>query len=116
MNIAGHTFLVTGGGSGLGAACVRRLIQSGGRILIADLAASAGQLLANEVGSAVCFIPTDVTHEQDMQAAIGAAIELSSGDGLRGLINCAGIAPGEKLLGKSGPHSLDLFTRIIEVN
>lgn len=116
MQIQDHTFLVTGGASGLGAACVRRFAANGARVVIIDRDNATGEALANELGPAVAFCSADVTQENDIRNAINTAIALSAGDGLRGAINCAGIAAGEKVLGKTGPHSLDTFARVININ
>lgn len=117
VRIEGHTFLVTGGASGLGAACARMFVESGGRVVIADLNAEAGAAMITELGASAQFIPTDVTGDEDVRAAVTAAIDLSSGEHLRGLVNCAGIAPAGRVLDREGePHSLDLFRKVIEVN
>lgn len=114
MEIASHSFLVTGGASGLGAACVRRLVGQGAKVLVADTNAAAGQQLADELGDRVAACETDVTDTQSVQAAVDAAVETFGG--LDGVINCAGIALAERLLGKEGPHALESFTRVVTVN
>jgi NAD(P)-dependent dehydrogenase (short-subunit alcohol dehydrogenase family) len=114
MQIANHVFLVTGGASGLGAATARLLVAEGGSIVIADLDRAAGEKLAAELGSAARFALTDVTSESDAQAAVDLAREAFGH--LHGLINCAGIAPSEKVVGRDGPHSLDSFARTININ
>jgi len=111
MDIASHTFLVTGGASGLGAGAARRLAAAGGRVVIADLQDEAGRALATELGGA--FVHCDVTREEDARAAVDAAVAL--GD-LRGLVSCAGIAPAAKTVGRDGPHPLDVFERTLRVN
>lgn len=114
MEISGRTFLVTGGGSGLGAATVRGLAEAGAKVLIADLNAEAGEKLSAEIGDAARFAETDVTDEKNAHAAVDTAVhEL---DGLHGVINCAGVAIGEKVLGKNGPHELESFTKVLQVN
>jgi NAD(P)-dependent dehydrogenase (short-subunit alcohol dehydrogenase family) len=114
MHIAGHTFLVSGGSSGLGAACVRMLAGAGGRVVIADLNRDKGEALAAEMGTHVRFAATDVTDE----TSVRGAVELVAREfgGLHGSIQCAGIAIAERVLGKSGPHSLAAFARVITVN
>ena len=107
MQIGNHVFLVTGGASGLGAATARLLAAEGGSVVIADLDRAAGQVLANELGSAVRFALTDVTSESDAQAAVDLAHEAFGH--LHGLVNCAGIAPSEKVVGREGPHRLETF-------
>ncbi|MFD2234923.1 SDR family NAD(P)-dependent oxidoreductase [Phaeospirillum tilakii] len=113
MRIEGNTFIVAGGGSGLGAAVARRLVAEGGRVVIADIAAS-GAALAETLGPRACFHRTDVTDEA---AAAGAVALAGAQPGpLRGLINCAGICPAEKVVGRDGPHRLDSFARVVGIN
>ena len=114
MDIQNRVALVTGGASGLGAACVRLLTQSGAKAVIADLNAETGNALASELGSATAFVQTNVTDEASVQAAVDAA--LKNFGGLHILINCAGIGISERVLGKNGPSSLESFTRVIQVN
>ena len=105
MRIGEKTFLVVGGGSGLGEATARMLASAGANVVVADL--------KGEAPRGARFVETDVTDEQSVQSAVDAAIEL--GD-LRGAVNCAGIASAEKVLGKGGPHSLDSFAKVVQVN
>ena len=114
MEIAGHAFLVTGGASGLGAATVRRLVAAGGSAAIADTNGGQGKQLALELGDRAGFFQTDVTDESQVAKTLLAVREKFGA--LRGAVNCAGIAPGERILGKSGPHRLDSFRRAIEIN
>jgi NAD(P)-dependent dehydrogenase (short-subunit alcohol dehydrogenase family) len=114
MKIADHTFLVSGGGSGLGAACVRMLAADGGNVVIADLNRDAGERLAAELGPRARFVPTDVTDETSVQQAITSAVQTFGA--LHGSIQCAGIGLAERVLGKSGPHPLASFTKVIQVN
>jgi NAD(P)-dependent dehydrogenase (short-subunit alcohol dehydrogenase family) len=114
MQIAGHTFLITGGASGLGAATARRLAAAGGNVVISDTNTEQGNLLAAELGPRAVCSPADVTDESQIANAIGAAREKFKA--LHGVVSCAGIAPGERLLGKAGPHRLDSFRRAIEIN
>jgi NAD(P)-dependent dehydrogenase (short-subunit alcohol dehydrogenase family) len=113
MQIQGHTFLVTGGGSGLGAACARLLASAGGNIIVADLNQAGGDRLAAELGNQVGSVQADVTDEASVQRAVQAA---ASFGGLHGLVHCAGIALAEKVLGKNGPQSLAAFSKVIQVN
>jgi NAD(P)-dependent dehydrogenase (short-subunit alcohol dehydrogenase family) len=113
MELKNSTFIVTGGASGLGAATVRAIAAAGGNVIIADVNADAGSALAREVGQAR-FIKTDVTSEADGKAAV--ALALQDFGGLQGLVNCAGIAIGEKTVGKDGPHALASFSRVIGIN
>lgn len=114
MDLKGNTFIVTGGASGLGAGTVRMVVEGGGNALIADLKEAEGQALAAELGTTARFVKTDVTDEASTRAAIAAA--LSSFGGLQGLVGCAGIVHGEKVLGKDGPHGIDGFARTISIN
>lgn len=114
MLIDGKTFVVTGGGSGLGAAVARMLTGEGANIVIADINGDAGAGMVRELGTGAAFIQTDVTQEKDGQAAIDMALERFGH--LHGLVNCAGVAPGEKVIGRDGPHRLDSFARTIAIN
>jgi NAD(P)-dependent dehydrogenase (short-subunit alcohol dehydrogenase family) len=90
------------------------LANNGARVLIADINQEAGERLASELGSAAGFMSTDVTDEKSIQAALGVARK--TWGKLHGAICCAGIASAEKVLGKSGPHPLATFERVIAVN
>jgi len=114
MQIKDSVFLVTGGSSGLGAATVRMIVAGGGKVLLADLDAQAGSALAADLGAAARFIRTDVGDPVSAETAIAAA--LNGFGGLHVLVNCAGVAPAEKILGKHGPHALDTFMRVININ
>jgi NAD(P)-dependent dehydrogenase (short-subunit alcohol dehydrogenase family) len=114
MELPGTTFLVTGGGSGLGAACAREFVGSGANVVIADVNAAVGEALAGELGEAARFVRTDVTDEASVAAAVRAAVE--GFGGLNGAINCAGIAIAERVAGREGPHALDRFERVVRVN
>jgi len=114
MQIRNHVFLVTGGASGLGAATAWLLAGEGASVVIADTNRASGEALASELGPAARFALTDVTSEQDAQAAVDLA--LSAFGHLHGLVNCAGVAPSEKILGREGPHRLDSFARTVNIN
>ncbi len=114
MQIKNNTFLVTGGGSGLGAATARRLAAAGANVVIVDVQREQGKRLAQEIGAHAQFTPADVTDEAQIAEAIAAA--RGKFGALHGAVNCAGIAPGERVLGKGGPHRLDTFRRAIEIN
>ncbi|MBN3789362.1 3-hydroxyacyl-CoA dehydrogenase [Burkholderia sp. Ac-20353] len=111
MEIRGNVFLITGGASGLGAGTARMLAQEGGKVVLADLNQEAGEALARELGGV--FVRCDVAREDDAQAAVDAATRTGT---LRGLVNCAGIAPAAKTIGKDGAHPLDVFAKTISVN
>jgi len=113
MEIRNSTFIVTGGSSGLGAATASAIAAAGGKVIIADVNADGGNALAREL-SQTRFIKTDVTSEADGKAAV--ALALAEFGALQGLINCAGIAIGEKTVGKDGPHALASFCRVIGIN
>ena len=113
MQIADKSFIVTGGASGLGEGTVRMLVREGGKVVIADLQVDKGQALAAELGAATAFVRCDVSQEADGRAAVAAAQGLGK---LMGLVNCAGIAPAVKTVGKDGAHPLDTFTKVITVN
>jgi len=111
MDIKDNVFIVTGGASGLGAGTARMLTAGGGKVVIADLNEAAGSALAQELGGV--FVRCDVASEADGQAVVAAATGLGR---LAGLINCAGIAPAVKTVGKNGPHPLDAFEKAVRVN
>ena len=114
MQIKNSVFLITGGASGLGAATARMAVEAGGKVVLADMQAEAGDGLAQSLGAAARFIRTDVTAEADAKAAVELA--LSAFGGVHVLVNCAGIAIAEKTLGKDGPHRLASFARVVGVN
>ncbi|MFB2531633.1 SDR family NAD(P)-dependent oxidoreductase [Paracoccus sp. p3-h83] len=106
--------MITGGGSGLGAAVAQMVVDGGGRAVLLDVNDQAGQAVAERLGPAALFVKTDVTQDADGQAAVAAA--LSAFGRVDVMVNCAGVAPGEKVLGKNGPHRLDSFARAIQIN
>jgi NAD(P)-dependent dehydrogenase (short-subunit alcohol dehydrogenase family) len=113
MQIRDHVFLVTGGGSGLGAATATMLADHGGKVILADVSDSGGGV-AKQLGANAKFVKTDVTDEASMQAAVDAAV--ATFGALHGLVNCAGVAPGERVVGRNGPHGLASFERAVKVN
>lgn len=111
MQISNNVFVVTGGGSGLGAATARLLSEQGGKVVIVDLDLEAAEAMAEELRCAsVC---ADVTSEEGAKDVFKAATALGT---LRGLVNCAGIAPAEKVVGKQGPHAMSSFLRTLNIN
>jgi NAD(P)-dependent dehydrogenase (short-subunit alcohol dehydrogenase family) len=112
MQIKSSVFLVTGGASGLGAATARMAAEGGGKVVIADLQADAGEQLAKELGGR--FVRTDVTSEADGKAAVALAVKEFGG--LQVLVNCAGIALAERTIGKDAPHDLGRFLKVITIN
>jgi NAD(P)-dependent dehydrogenase (short-subunit alcohol dehydrogenase family) len=113
MKLAGSTFLISGGSSGLGAACARRFVAAGGRVVIGDVNETAGEALASELGEAARFVKMDVTNEAEVETAVATA---SAFGGLNGVVNCAGVVIGEKVIGRRGIHSLDSFSKVIHIN
>ncbi|MEC4718628.1 3-hydroxyacyl-CoA dehydrogenase [Noviherbaspirillum sp. CPCC 100848] len=111
MQIQNSVFIITGGASGLGAATARMIVANGGKVVLADVQVEAGEKLAAELNG--LFLKCDVTSEADGKAVVDAATGLGT---LRGLINCAGVAPAVKTVGKDGPHPLDAFQRVININ
>lgn len=114
MQVRNHIFLITGGASGLGAATARLLVSEGAAVVIADTNRQAGEALVVELGANTRFALTDVTSEHDAQAAVGLALEAFGH--LHALVNCAGIAPSEKVVGRGGPHRLDAFAKAVNIN
>jgi len=115
MQIQNKVFLITGGGSGLGAATAKLLVSAGAKVVLADVNAEAGAAQAAELGEANArFIRTDVCSEADGKAAVQLALDAFGA--LHGLANCAGVAPAEKVIGRNGVHGLDSFTRTININ
>lgn len=113
MQIKDNVFVVTGGASGLGAATARMIVDNGGKVVLADVNQAAGDAVAAELGSNARFVQTDVTSEESARQAFAVATSMGT---LRGLVNCAGIAPAEKVVGKEGAHKLASFTRTISIN
>jgi NAD(P)-dependent dehydrogenase (short-subunit alcohol dehydrogenase family) len=111
MDISGKVFIVTGGASGLGEGTARMLSQAGGKVVIADMQVEKGEAIAKEIGGT--FVKCDVSSEADGQAVVAKALSLGK---LMGLVNCAGIAPAEKTVGKNGAHNLGVFTKVVAVN
>jgi len=111
MDIKGKVFIVTGGASGLGEGTARMLAELGGKVVVADMQADKGEAIAREIGGA--FVKCDVSQEADGQAVVAKAVSMGK---LMGLVNCAGIAPAEKTIGKTGPHSLAVYSKVITVN
>lgn len=113
MEIAGRSFVVSGGASGLGAATVRALVAAGGAVVAVDRNQDVGTALVGELGERARFAPADVTDE----AALGDAIDIATSLApLGGAIACAGVAPAARIVGREGPHELALFERVLRVN
>lgn len=114
MQISGKTFVVTGGASGLGRAAAEAILGAGGNAVLLDVNADTGAATAGALGTNARFAQADVTSEEQVKAAIDLAV--STFGGLHGAVNAAGIGPAAKVLGKHGPHALDLFEKTIKVN
>lgn len=114
MQIQDRAFIVAGGSSGLGAACVRRFVAAGGKVVIADVNEAAGRELAAELGEQARFVRTDVTDEASVQTAVSTATTVFGG--LHGVVNCAGIAIATKVIGRDGVHDLAAFQKVIQIN
>lgn len=114
MQIQDRVFLITGAGSGLGAAVAEMVVAGGGKAVLLDVNQDAGRAHAEKLGLRALFVATDVTCEADGQAAIRAARDVFGR--IDALVNCAGVAPGEKIVGRDGPHGLDSFARAININ
>jgi NAD(P)-dependent dehydrogenase (short-subunit alcohol dehydrogenase family) len=114
MRIEGKTFIVTGGASGLGRAAAETLVNAGGEVVSLDLNAEVGRATETAIGSQARFVEGDVASEDQVKAAVEAAVSVFGG--LHGVINAAGIGPAAKVLGRNGPHPLDLFEKTIRVN
>ena len=111
MQIQNGVFIITGGASGLGAATAKMIVANGGKVVLADVQVEAGEKLAAELGGK--FVKCDVTSEADGKAVVDAALAMGT---VRGLVNCAGVAPAIKTVGKDGPHPLDVFQRVVNIN
>ncbi len=114
MDITGRTVLVTGGGSGLGAATARMVVDGGGSVVVADVDRERGGRVADELGERARFVATDVTDEASVQAALAEAT--GKGRPLRIAVNCAGVGWAERTVSKRGPHQLLPFETVVRVN
>lgn len=112
MDIKNTVFIVTGAGSGLGEATARLLAENGARVVVADLRPETGETVAKAIGGR--FVKTDVTSEADVKALMEVVV--TEFGGLDGLVNCAGVGMAMKVVSKMGPHSLEVFAKVIEVN
>jgi NAD(P)-dependent dehydrogenase (short-subunit alcohol dehydrogenase family) len=114
LQVGESTFFITGGGSGLGAATARLLVENGAHVALADVDEEAGEQMASQIGSGAEFVRTDVTDEESVQDSLDSVVEIFGS--LNGAVNCAGIGPAAKVVGKKGVHDLGLFTKTVEIN
>ena len=114
MDLKQTVSFITGGASGLGAATARRFVDAGGRVMLVDMDAALGEVLADELGEAAHFVAADVTDEEEVAAAVAAAQEAFGT--LHVVVNCAGIGLAMRTFGRQGAHPLDLFERVIRIN
>ena len=114
MNIQNKTFLVTGGASGLGLATAKMIVENGGNAVILDINEAAGLQAETEIGKQSLFIKTDVSSEESVQNAIEKA-KNAFGE-INGLVNCAGVGPAKRVVGKDGVHGLDFFQKVVNIN
>ena len=114
MQIHEHTFLVTGGSSGLGAGTATALTEAGASVVLADVNDEDGRRQAERLGDRAAFVATDVTDPENVQHALAMAVDRFGG--LHGVVNCAGIVLGRTTVGRKGPHDLESFTRLVQVN
>lgn len=113
MDVTGSSAIVTGGASGLGFATATRLAGAGARVVLVDLPGSPGKQRAEELGGFATFVAADVTDGEQVQAAVETAVARGP---LRVVVNCAGIAPPAKVLGRDGPADLGAFERVLRIN
>ncbi|WP_160255539.1 3-hydroxyacyl-CoA dehydrogenase [Acinetobacter indicus] len=114
MKIQGKVCVVTGGASGLGAATAQYLVEQGTNVILVDMNQELGTQMAQQLGEKAQFKALDVTDEAAVEQFF-AEIEQHYGQ-LNGLVNCAGIAPSAKVLGKEGLHSLSMFQKVLDIN
>ncbi len=114
MQIKDRVFLITGAASGLGAGVAKMIVEAGGKAMLLDVNSDALKTLAAELGDAARYLRTDVTSEEDGKAAVATA--KAAFGRVDGLVNCAGVAPGERIVGRDGPHKLESFARTVSIN
>ena len=112
MNLSGVSAIVTGGASGLGGATAEALAGAGVKVAIWDLNEEKGEALAEQLGGA--FFSVDVSSEDSVAEALAGTVAAHGTPSV--LVNCAGIAIGEKTVGKNGPHRLEAYKKVLDVN
>ena len=114
MHVAEHTFVITGGASGLGAATAKHLVTQGASVVLLDINEAAVTAQAQLLGQHALGLVCDICDAEQVQRALDTAVERFGA--LHGLINCAGIVGGQRILGRKGPHDLADFTRVLNIN
>ena len=114
MRVAEHTFVITGGASGLGAATAEHLVTQGAAVALLDINQSAVEAQAQRLGRNALGLACDICDAEQVQQALAAALKQFGA--LHGLINCAGIVGAQRILGRQGPHDLDDFARVLNIN
>ena len=114
MRVAEHTFVITGGASGLGAATAEHLVAQGAAVVLLDINQSAVEAAAQRLGNKALGLACDICDAEQVQQALDAAVQQFGA--LHGLINCAGIVGAQRILGRKGPHDLDDFARVLNIN
>lgn len=114
MRVAEHTFVITGGASGLGAATAEHLVAQGAAVVLLDINQSAVEAQAQRLGRNALGLACDICDAEQVQQALAAALQQFGA--LHGLINCAGIVGAQRILGRQGPHDLDDFARVLNIN
>jgi len=114
MNILGNTFIITGAASGLGLATAQMLIDNGANVIILDINQEAGKLAQQHLGEKSLFACCDVSNEKEVLEAINLGLEKFGM--INGLVNCAGIGPAARVVGKNGVHALDFFQKVLSIN
>lgn len=112
MNVNGHAAIVTGGASGMGAETARALAKAGAKVALMDINKEAMEEVAGEIGGLA--VECDVTSAESAEAAVAEAKKAHGA--ARVLVNCAGIAPAKRIVGRDGPMPLEDFTKVINVN
>lgn len=114
MNIESNIFLISGGASGLGLATAQNIVSQGGKVILLDINEQAGQNAQVSLGNSALFCKADIVDETQVAQAIEQA--LSHFGKINGVINCAGIGPAKRVVGKDGPHDLGFFQKVIQIN
>lgn len=114
MRVAEHTFVITGGASGLGAATAEHLVAQGAAVVLLDINQSAVEAAAERLGNKALGLACDICDAKQVQQALDTAVKQFGA--LHGLINCAGIVGAQRILGRKGPHDLDDFSRVLNIN